>query len=312
VGIARHVRTDMDAERAARSIDAAIAALAARQHGVVSRRQLSGLGIGRGAIDHRLAAGRLHALHRGVFAVGHTALAREARWMAAVLAAGDGAMLSHRAAGALWGVRGTAAARVDVTVPRRRRTRAGLRVHETALQPDEVTIHRGIPVTDPARTLLDLAAVLRPHQLESAVNEAEHRRLAGRLSLEALLARYPGRKGTAALRAIVEARAIGRTRPRSDLEAAFLAVVDGHGLLRPATNRMIELPTGWVEADAVWSAQRLVVELDGYATHGTRHAFEDDRAEIGRSGSRAGAPRASSPAGSRPTRRRSAVSSGRC
>jgi very-short-patch-repair endonuclease len=278
MGIAPYLRTDMDGEGAARPVDAAIAALAACQHGVVSRRQLSALGIGRGAIDHRLAERRLHPLHRGVFAVGHTALAREAAWMAAVLAAGDGAVLSHRSAGALWGVRDTAAARTDVTVPCRRRTRPGLRVHEAAVQPDEVTVHRGIPVTDVARTLLDLAAVLRPHQLESAINEAEYRQLASRLSLEALVARYPGRKGTVALRAIVDARLIGRTRTRSELEAAFLAVLDAHGLSRPAINRLIELPNGWVEGDAVWSRQRLVVELDGYAAHGTRHAFEDDRA----------------------------------
>jgi predicted transcriptional regulator of viral defense system len=213
---APHVRTDMDGERAARSVDAAIAVLAASQHGVGSRRHLSALGIGRGAIEHRLAARRLHALHRGVFAVGHTALAREAAWMAAVLAAGDGAVLSHRSAAALWGVRATAAARVDVTVPRRRRTRRGLRVHEDAVRTDEVTIHRGIPVTDVARTLLDLAAVLRPHQLESAINEAEHRRLASPLSLEALLARHPDARGPSrCARSSREERSAGRARGAS-------------------------------------------------------------------------------------------------
>ena len=263
---------------AAHTLDVEIAALAARQHGVVSRAQLLAIGMGRGAIHHRVTASLMHPVHRGVFAIGHTALAKEGLWLAAVLAGGDGARLGRRSAAALYGMRPASPARVEVIVPRRRRKRTGIRFLEATLQPDEVTVLRGIPVTDPARTLLDLAAVLRPHQLEHAINETEHRRLVSELSLEALLARYPRRKGTVALRAILERRAIGRTRTRNDLEAALIAVVDEHGLPRPATNQMIELPTGWAEGDAVWFDQRLVVELDGYETHGTRHAFEDDRA----------------------------------
>src|SRR4051794_5941238 len=168
---ASHVDIEIQRKRAARE-DRAIAAVAERQYGVVSRRQLADLGLGRGALDHRLRLGRLHPLYRGVYAVGQRRLRREARWMAAVLAGGAGAVLSHRPAGALWQIcweRGVC----EVTVPGHVRSRPGLRVPQAALPPDETTIHAGIPVTTVPRTLFDLAAVLPERQLEWALNEAE-------------------------------------------------------------------------------------------------------------------------------------------
>jgi predicted transcriptional regulator of viral defense system len=132
-----------------------IAALAARQHGVVSRAQLLGLGLGQGAIDHRVGRGLLHPVHRGAYAVGHSVLGPRGQWLAAVLAAGPGAVLSHSSAAALWGIRDAEGARPEVTVARRRRL-TSVTTHRIALAEDEITINDGIPVTTPARTLLDL------------------------------------------------------------------------------------------------------------------------------------------------------------
>lgn len=252
-----------------RGIDAGIAALAEGQHGVVARRQLLASGVGRRAIDRRIEQGRLHPLHPGVFAVGHRVVSREGRWMAAVLACGPGAVLSHQSAAALWGIRGTAKARIDVTVPRELRRRPGLHPHRAVLPADEVTVHDGIPTTTPARTLLDLAAVVPRHALERALDEAEIRRLPGPLTL---LDRYPRRRGAANLRTLLP-NARSSTPTRSELEARFLTFLDDHGLDRPEVNTVIE---GY-EVDAVWREAELIVELDGFATHGTRAAFERDR-----------------------------------
>src|SRR3954468_526875 len=272
---ALHVLHDIDAQREARPLDAVIAALAKRQHGIVARSQLVGLGLGRGAIEHRVRCGRLHPLHRGVFAVGHGAVSRDAAWLAAVLAAGEGAALSYRSAGALWGMRETARGRIEVSVPRHRRSGARLELHWVSMEADEITTERAIPVTTPARTLFDLAAVLTAEQLEHAFDEAEVRRLASPTSLDALLVRYPGRKGAAAIRQVLAKRhAIGQTVTRSWLERRFLSLVDAHCLPRPRMNRGGDHG----ELDATWHDQKLIAELDGFAVHGTRRAFEDDRA----------------------------------
>src|SRR3954452_15938015 len=137
-------------EKQTRSADALIAALADRQHGVVARRQLLALGLPARAIDHRLERGRLHVLHRGVYAVGHRVLSQRGQWMAAVLACGGGAVLSHRSAAALWAIRPTSRAAIEVTTPRKLRPRTGLLPHCAVLPADEVTILDGIPVTTPA------------------------------------------------------------------------------------------------------------------------------------------------------------------
>src|SRR3954464_11620107 len=142
-----HVDGVIRTKRAPRPVDEAIAALAARQHGVVSRVQLLDLGVGPDAIKHRLTLGRLHPVHRGVYAVGHRALRSEAWWLAAVLAAGPGAALSYRSAAALWGMRNGSRARIDVSVPRHRRSTSRLEVHVVEMQCDEVTVEDGIRVT---------------------------------------------------------------------------------------------------------------------------------------------------------------------
>jgi very-short-patch-repair endonuclease len=263
---------DIRGERRPRRWDADIATLAASQHGVVARRQLATLGLSLDAIDHRVAMGRLHVVHRGVYAVGHRALTRDGRWMAATLAGGDGAVLSHRSAAALWGMRDGSPACADVTIPRSRRPRSGLVARRVDLRADEVTVHRGIPVTTPARTLLDLAAILDEHRLARAAERAEALRLTSPTSLEALAARYRGRPGVPALGRI--APNVAATTTRSELERRFLTLLDAERLPRPLVN----VPIEGAEADFAWPARRLVVELDGYETHGTRAAFERDRA----------------------------------
>jgi very-short-patch-repair endonuclease len=274
VAIETSIGSEIPTKSSSRAIEAAIAALAARQHGVVSRSQLLALGLGAGAIKHRVGVGRLHPLHRGVYAVGHRAVRREAWWMAAVLAAGSDAVLAGRSAAALWCMRQSHRARIEVVSPRRVDVR-GIEARCIALAPDEVTVHDGIPVTTPARTLFDLAAVVPAHHLEAAFNEAEYRRLTSPVSLDALLARYPGRRGTQALRRVLDDhRRNGETRTRGELER-FLALVDAANLPRPKINRH----TDHGELDAAWPEQRVVVELDGFAAHGTRRAFEDDRAK---------------------------------
>ncbi len=266
-------------KRQSRSIDRAIAALAARQCGVVASAQLRELGLNRQAIAYRLRVGRLHLVHRGVYAVGHRLLSREGKWMAAVLAAGPDAVLSHRSAAALWGLRQSAGGRVEVITARARRSREGIRLHQAVLPADEVTVEHGIPVTTPSRTLLDLAAVVAPRQLERAFREAEYLRLADALAIDDLLARNPGRRGTAAVREILAERAIGLTVTRSELEERFLAFVDDFDLPRPLVNALVETPDGGqVEADCVWRRERVIVELDGHASHATATGFERDRA----------------------------------
>jgi predicted transcriptional regulator of viral defense system len=275
MAVEAHVFPLPDGKRAPRSADEAIAELAGRQYGVVTRAQLLAAGVGGGAIEGRMASGMLQPLHRGVYAVGHRALRREGRWIAAVLAAGPGAALSHRSAPELWAIRQSSGVRIEVNVPRHRRSTPRLELHVVAMRADEVMVEDGIRVTSPARTLFDLATVLSPDQLEHAFNEAEIRRLASPVSLEALLARYPKRRGTATLkRVLAKHEAIGATFVRSELERLFLTLLDAYGLPRPEINRT----TSHGELDARWPEQRLVLECDGWAAHGTRKAFEQDRA----------------------------------
>ena len=242
--------------------------MAERQHGVIARRQLTALGVGRGAVDYRVLRGRLRPIHHGVYGVGHGALSREARWMAAVLATGPGAVLSHQSAATLWGLRPTARARIDVTVPRVLRARPGIHPHRNVVAPDEVTSANGIPTTTVPRTLLDLAAVLPPQAVKRAVAEAEVLRLADPLSLQDLVARHPRHRGLA------EPRSHDPGLTRSELEVRFIAFLDDAVLPGPSVNTRVES----FEVDFAWHEQRLIAELDGYAFHATRIAFERDRA----------------------------------
>lgn len=262
----------IDGQSRTRGIDAAIAAIAERQHGVIARHQLTELGAGRGAIDRRVQRGRLHQVHRGVYGVGHAVLSREGRWIAAVLATGAGAVLSYQSAAALWGIRPTARSQIDVTTPRKLNARPGVHPHRAVLSPDEITTTDRIPTTTPARTLLDLAAVLSNQAMAKAVNEAEVLRLADHVSLTELLKRHTNARGTKALRRILGSHLPPITR--SELQDRFIAFLDDAVLPRPYVDTVIE----GIEVDSVWPAHRLIAELDGYDIHATRRAFEDDRA----------------------------------
>ena len=268
----------MGASLQTRALDTRIGELAELQHGVVGRRQLEGVGVGRGSIEKRVRMGRLHRLDRGVYAVGHRALSREARWMAAVLACGPGAVLSHRAAAALWGMREPSSRAIEVTTPRKSRSRGAVHRHFAVLPADEVTTERGIPVTTVPRTLFDLAAVSSTDAVEHALREAEYRRLNDRLSLPDLLARYPRRCGAPIVRECLRRRReLPLGRARSWLELEFLPFLRRSGLPRPRLNVWLEVRGRSIQVDCLWPGGA-VVELDGFAAHGTRVAFREDRA----------------------------------
>jgi very-short-patch-repair endonuclease len=257
-------------------LDRALAELAGRQWGVVSLAQLQALGLGARAVQQRAAAGRLHRVYRGVYAVGHRALRVEGRRLAAVLACGPGAVLSHSSAAAHWGLLHTAAARVDVTAPRGRHGARGIRLHRTrSLDARDTTTHDGIPITTVARTLLDVAATTQPHHLERALAQAEHLRLYDHRAITDVLARANGHRGRAALK---QATAREPNWTASDLEAHFLKLVRDAGLPEPFANHPLNAPDhGHCRPDFHWPAHRIIVETDGWETHGTRAAFKADR-----------------------------------
>lgn len=239
---------------------------------MITRSQLLGAGVGETGIEERVRSDRLLRLHRGVYALGHRELKREGHWLAAALACGPGAVLSHASAAAHWNIRGSASSYVDVTVPSRagRVRRKGIRVHRSGrLGADQVTIHEGIPVTTLARTLLDLADVLSEQDLERAIHESEYLRLFDLTALIAVVGANPGRRGAKLLKAAEGPPEM----TKSQLEKRFLAIVDRHRLPRPQVNARIE---GY-EVDFAWPEAKLIVETDGFAAHGTRKAFETDR-----------------------------------
>ena len=256
--------------------DGRIAELAARQGGVVSSEQLSALGLDTRDIGHRLSIGRLHRLHRGVYAVGHRRLAGQGRYMAAVLACGKCAVVSHRSAAAWWGLLQTDQALVDVTSPHGRHAIAGVRRHQArSLAPHDTTIHDGMPITSVARTLLDLAATVRSDRLERALAQAERLQLYDHRAIADVLSRSNGHRGRTAL---TKATAAEPKLTRSELEIRFLALVRQAGLPEPQTNLpLIALDHPDPEVDFYWPTHRLVVETDGWKDHGTKTAFKRDR-----------------------------------
>ncbi|HEX5374856.1 MAG TPA: type IV toxin-antitoxin system AbiEi family antitoxin domain-containing protein [Solirubrobacterales bacterium] len=236
-----------------------------RQHGVVARRQLLEMGLGARQIERRIATGRLHPVWRGVYAVGRPQLSRLGRWMAAALACGPEAVLSHDSAAALWGFGAESQGLIEVSVPAAiRRRHAGIRVHRrTALLPEELTAHEGVPVTGPARTLIDEATRLRPMQLERAVNEADKLDRVDPETLRAALERHGGQPGVALLRAILDRRTFRLSD--SDLELRFRPLARAAGLPEPETKARVN----GFEVDFNWPELGIVVETDGLRYHRT-------------------------------------------
>jgi hypothetical protein len=252
----------------------AIRELAERQHGVLARWQLLEIGLGRRLNQDRAEAGILIPVFQGVFALGHGRVDRRGRWLAAVLASGSGAVLSHASALSLWGMRGS---RGDVEVLRRsggtHRRRPGIRLHQTRSLPDDhVTIEQGIPVTTAERSLLDMASRLDAKELERALVEGDKNGCLRWPKLQSLLRGWRGKKGIGRLRLVameVDPRAADAFSP---MEIDFLALCREFGLPLPQVNVLVE---GCL-VDFYWPAQRVVVETDSYEHHSNRPAFEDD------------------------------------
>jgi very-short-patch-repair endonuclease len=245
-------------------------AVAAAQHGVVTTAQLLDAGLCGPSIAHRVANGWLRRLHRGVYVVGPVddPLACE---RAALLACGPAAGLSHRSAAALWRIRARVDGPVEVTLSAgHRRARPGIRIHRATLADDDVTTHHGLPITTPERTILDLAATITPDDLQRTINQAQIERRTSPHALHAYLARHSPHRGQPRLAAaLCDPPAL----TRSEAERILLRLIRSAGLPRPQTNVRV----AGEEVDAYWPEHRLVVELDGWTTHQTRHAFERDR-----------------------------------
>ncbi|MEN3281949.1 MAG: hypothetical protein V7607_3089 [Solirubrobacteraceae bacterium] len=253
-----------------RTIEQLLAALATRSHGVVTRRQLVAVGVSEDEIDHRLATGALLREHRGVYRVGHRAPSIEARYLAAVLACGNGALLSGRAAGHLWGLVKGAAPPPEVTTRTERRI-AGIRTRRSrTTDAADATTWRGIAITTVPFTLVALAAQLDAEELARACHEAGVRYGTTPRQVDEVLLRRPNAPGAKKLRAVLH----GDVKVTlSKLEAGFLSLLRDQGLALPETNRR----TGARRVDCRWPTHRLTVELDSYRYHRSRHAWEQDR-----------------------------------
>ena len=243
--------------------------------------QLVEQGLSRSAVRSRVTAGGLHRVHTGVFSLVPTwLLTRAGHFMAAVLACGDGAALSHRSVARHRGLRDDNRSTIDVTSPTRRGQGIdGITAHSGAtLLARDVEIVDGIPCTTLARTLLDIADVVSRRGLERAVDRAETLRVLDMRPIDDVLARANGRRGAATLRAVLSAMQFQSTTTRSHLEELFLTICGAIDRPPDGVNVWIPYPEGGgAEADFLWRAERLIVEVDGRDVHTTHHAFEHDR-----------------------------------
>jgi very-short-patch-repair endonuclease len=256
--------------------DAALAALAARQHGVVGRLQLLAVGLGASWIRRRVAAARLHVVYPGVYAVGHRKLSREGCWMAAVLAGGEDGVLVDVSAAALHGFADLERHVIHVNSDGRRGPK-GVRMHRAKLPRYEVMRKQGIPVTTPARTLFDLATSVNDQQLERALREALFHSHTSLPALRRTLEAHRGERGAGALRRAIERAADAPGRLRSRKEQRFADWLRTHRLPMPEFNVYMRVADLELEADCYWRDQRLVAEIDDRSTHARRQDFERDR-----------------------------------
>jgi hypothetical protein len=252
-------------ERANRERDRAAWEMTRRQHGVVKRADLLALGLSRRGIEHRVTSGRLHLISSGIYAVGRRELTPHGRWMAAVLACGDDAVLSHRSAAELWGIGHEEAARIDVSLRRRSRLeRPGIKAHCRPSVPERsVTRRHGIPVTNPVQTLIDLATELKILRLERAVNEADKLDLVDPETLRSALDAYVGMPGVKTLRSLLDRHTFRLSD--SDLEIFFRPLALAAGFALPLSKYWL---LGY-EVDFWFPGHGLVVETDGLRYHRT-------------------------------------------
>jgi very-short-patch-repair endonuclease len=244
----------------------------------VSRAQLVARGSSRTAVDAWVRRGRLRVVHRGVYAVGGAVLPREGRWLAAVLACGEGAVLSHLSAAVHWNLLSYDAPQPEVTALASRQGVPGIRLHRSrSLDAQDTTNHQGIPTTTVDRTLLDIAAHVPEHHLERALAQAERLQLYDHRAIEDVIKRSNGHRGT---KRLTQAIADDPQFTRSELEARMRRLVREHALPQPRFNHTLDAPDHpHLEVDCYFPTHRLVVETDGWDTHRTRQAFEDDRAK---------------------------------
>jgi Protein of unknown function (DUF559)/Transcriptional regulator, AbiEi antitoxin len=254
-------RTQIDAE--------ALDALVVRQQGVVSRRQLREVGLSDTMIARWLRTGRLHRLHRRVFAVGHTAVSLDGRLFAALLYTGSDAALSHTTAAWIWSLIDSEPTRVHLITPGRRSSLPDVRIHHSRWV--EAVEHRGFRLTPVARTLLDLASLVSGRQLQRALAEADYRRVLDPVELESVLGK--GRIGSRALRAAWDAHLPQLAKTLSVLEERFLDLCQQAGIATPEVNGQV----GRIRVDALWREHRLAVELDGAAAHASWAQIKRDR-----------------------------------
>ncbi len=259
-------------------LDRRIADLVRAQHGLVTLEQLRSAGLGGPGVRKRVRAGRLHRIHREVYAVGHPVISRTAQMLAAVLACGEDAALSHLPAAEKLGVR-RASPRLEVSVPRPGgRTRPGVVIHRVApWHPQDLCTIDGVPTTTLPRTLVDIASAVGQRGVERAIAEAQHLKMFDRGAMRAAIIRMTGRRGVAIVRAALEVDGIEKTRTNKELEERALALIRRGRLPIPEVNVLIEAPGGPYKCDFVWRDARLIVETDGRAAHVRESQFEEDR-----------------------------------
>ncbi|MBV9684115.1 MAG: DUF559 domain-containing protein [Solirubrobacterales bacterium] len=253
------------------AIESAIAVLAGRQCWYITRKQLLAIGLSTAAIEHRIAIGRLIRVHAGVYAVGHINATPVARAAAAVLACGPGALLSHGSGGTLWGYNKYWDMPFEVTVTTSHRRRPGITVHRSrTLTEADIDCQLDVPVTSPARTLLDITPRLTDKRLRRAINDSRHARYLHLDDLADVLRRNPAHHGTKRLLPFVQQP---RGITRSDLEDRFVALARRYGLPTPETN----VPLHGYVVDVLFRAERVIVEIDTWDSHGLRTSFGSDR-----------------------------------
>jgi very-short-patch-repair endonuclease len=270
--VCRAVLTEIrreDLDPAVVHVDLLIGRVAARQHRVITSAQLSALGVGRGAVAHRIRRGLLHPMHRGVYVWGRPDASLLTRAQAAVLACGSDALLTHDGATTLHGVRPQPIGALDVTIPGRRVRVRGIRTHDSPVPAAERRVVHGIAVSAPARALLEIAPRLTARELADAVEQAQVRRLVTRRDIERTIERAGSRAGVPALRAVIEEPAF----TRSSAERLVVSLVRAARLPRPRFNARVP----GFEVDALWRRERVVLEYDSYAFHLTKAALDRDR-----------------------------------
>jgi very-short-patch-repair endonuclease len=271
-----------DGKRHSRRLNAAIALVAERQHGVIALEQLLAIGLTEDEVRHRIRTGWLRPVHRRVFAVAYEPLTPEGGCWAGLLAVGNDAVLSHVSAAKVWGLVEPWPDEVHVTVAEiQRRPHTGVTPHRNRLDRTEITVFRGIPVTTPLRTILDLAAgKATVASLERAIRQAEYEHLTTAAALGQAVLAIPGRRGVRNLRRAL--LSVGATPgvTRSDLEERFVRFVRRRSLPKPTKLNVRLALDGrrFFEVDCLWEPQKVIVELDGRAAHIRASAFEADRA----------------------------------